>query len=205
MASGPAIPSFADEQDRPLSDVQRASNLLGSTFSTAASAGAENLLTKALLRLETGDRQAAEPFVERTLRLPYDEHEKMEPGIWSAHMFLYISISDDLEASETGDSSWLDRAQTLIDVSPPVAAAEVRSCLRSLLDGTNNLSASETRRVKAMTRGLSFDADPLIGVPNEPGPRKAGVMEVLDAIIHHRRQLDQAGVEGLAGKDARTV
>jgi hypothetical protein len=52
-----------------------------------------------------------------------------------------------------------------------------------------DLSPTETRRLKALTRGVPFDADPFPDVPNEPDLRTAAIMDVLLAVLHHEQLL----------------
>jgi hypothetical protein len=141
-------------------------------------------LAKAQIRLQRGDPDAARPYVERALKLPFDTHEEAIPAVWSAHMQLFIAISDDLEECEDGDHSWLHRAELLIERSSPVAATEVRHCLRDLMDGALPLSAKELKKLTQLTVGIPFDADPLPGV-GEGTPQVDAIIEVLRAILDH--------------------
>jgi hypothetical protein len=174
-----------DDEDRPLDVVQFSSNKLNQHLSAASSAAADNLLTKARRRLQEGQEQQAEAFIQRALRLAYDEHEEQQPALWSAHMALFMTISDDLEASDPADQSWLDRAVALIGAFGPAADAEIRSCLRTFLSDMYTLSPTETRRLKALTAGVPFDADPFAGLPADEGSHTRAIAEVLRAVTRH--------------------
>ena len=188
------IPSFlGDELDRPLGAARLASNHANREISVATSQAADNLLAKAVRRLERGEDQEARAFVDRALGLPYDDYEGWSPAAWSAHMMLFLSISDDLGSCPAGDPSWLDRAEVVLDAATPAAATELRACLRAILDA-DTLTAAETRRLKALTRGVPLDADPLTGVPDAPEARAAAVLGVLAAVLHHRRTAAVAGI-----------
>ncbi len=58
------------DDEPPFSKFQRSSNRLDSGFSTASSAAADNLLAKAIRRIEAGEPDRARFFVERAVRLP---------------------------------------------------------------------------------------------------------------------------------------
>ncbi len=74
---------------------QTTSNRLDQSFSAASMEAADNLLGKALRRLEEGNQERAQAFIQRALSLPYDEHEELHPASWSAYMALFMPLSDD--------------------------------------------------------------------------------------------------------------
>jgi hypothetical protein len=180
---------MAGAEARPLDDAQRVSNHVNSAFSSASMAAADNLLDKAVRRLEAGADDKARVLVERAVRLPFDEYEEMQPAVWSAHMMLFTSISDDLEDSEPGDQGWLDRAEALIGPGAPVTEAEVRNCLRSFLGDIFQLSPAERTRLKALTRGIPFDQDPLAGVPTDEQSQVSAILELLQTFLRHEASL----------------
>jgi hypothetical protein len=170
--------------DGPLGGARRASGAVRQELSFATSEAATNLLTKAMRRAADGDEPRARTLVERALALPFDEHEGMDPALWSAHLLLADAISDDLESSPVDDLGWLDRAEALCDIGP-TAAAEVRTCLRILHHDGYEVSAPEARRIATITRGVSWRTEPFEGVGGEPGVRDAAVLEVLAAVARH--------------------
>jgi len=175
-----------DPFNRPLGEAQRTSNRTESEFSSASAMAADNLLTKAERRLQAGEDEQAAAFVQRALRLPFDKYEEVQPAPWSAHMALFMAISDDLEDSDEGDQRWLDRAETLLSSSGPAAESEIRSVLRSLVSDAYSLSPTETRRLKALTAGIPLNADPLAGTPDDEQSRTEAIIEVLRALLEHR-------------------
>jgi hypothetical protein len=176
---------FDDGPPRPLDDLARASNHLESDRSTALSAAANNLLAKALRRLEAGEEERARTLVERALSLPDDDREGMVPALMAGTMLLFMAISDDLESSPADDGAWLDRAETLMDRRPG-EASEIRSHLRALLSDLYELTPSEGRRLKALTRGIPLDVAPLADVPADTASRTTAIVGILEAVIEHR-------------------
>jgi hypothetical protein len=184
--------AYLDQFDSdPLASVRRASGRLNQATSTAMGQAADNLLDKALARLERADPGAARPYVERALKLPFDDFEEAIPAVWAAHMRLFTAISDDLEGCEEGDHGWLRRAEILIERSSPVAATEVRNCLRSLRVGLVSLSSSETKKLKQLTSGIPLDAEPLADI-GEGTARVDAIIEVLRAVLDHEAMLEEA-------------
>lgn len=68
-----------------------------SELSQAARDAAENLLNKAIYRLETDDPDAAERFILRAAAIPFDEHEQIWPGPMMADQMLFGMLSDFVE------------------------------------------------------------------------------------------------------------
>lgn len=175
------------EYEAPLGSVRLASNAIDMELGLATSRAADNLLTKAIRRLADGDHDGARGFVERALKLPRDDHDDIDPAPWAAHMTLFNALVDDVEGSPEGDDAWLGRAEQVLREAAPVAAAEVRAVLRTMLASMAELTPAETRRLRALTPGVPEDAEPLDGVPDEPEARIAAILEVLAATLHHRR------------------
>ena len=75
--------------DRGLGDIQVRSNLAVSTqsFTTARAAG--NLLAKARRDLVTGPEERAAFYIDRALRLPYNETAEAPTAAFEAHMILF--------------------------------------------------------------------------------------------------------------------
>jgi hypothetical protein len=101
---------FAARADQPFGDAELVSGRTLSAFSRAGLTAADNLLAKADRALAAGDLQRARRFVDRAATLPYDEHEQTAPAAYAASMLLFTAVTDTLERSPEGDSSWLDAA-----------------------------------------------------------------------------------------------
>jgi hypothetical protein len=186
---------FDDGPPRPLDDLARASNLLESDRSMALSAAADNLMAKALQRLEAGEVERARALVDRALSLPDDDREGMVPALLAGTMLLFTAISDDLESAPGDDEAWLDRAETLIGRRPR-EASEIRSHLRALLNDAYELTPSEGRRLRALTRGVPLDVAPLAEVPADIAARATAIVGILEAVIEHRRLVEGSADAG---------
>ncbi|HEX2810266.1 MAG TPA: hypothetical protein VHN80_29215, partial [Kineosporiaceae bacterium] len=96
--------------DRPLGDITLKSNLTARRFEHVAYRAADNLLNKARRAIQSGDRERVRGYVERATQLPFDDHEQRQPGVHSAHMLLFSTVTDALATCVSSDSSWLDGA-----------------------------------------------------------------------------------------------
>jgi hypothetical protein len=68
------------ERDRPLGALRTPSNRIMAGVSHGLQIAADNLLTKALKAMMIGDPAKAQGYVERAVRLPFDEHEQNDPA-----------------------------------------------------------------------------------------------------------------------------
>lgn len=68
-----------------------------SELSRAARDAAENLLNKAIDRLELNDVERAERFISRAAAIPFDEHERIWPGPMMADQMLHGLLCDFVE------------------------------------------------------------------------------------------------------------
>jgi hypothetical protein len=137
-------------QRNEFGELARQSGRLLNELSHAQIAGAQNLLTKALRALASGDAKRAEQLIERAAQASYDTREAGSPGVRAATVLLYSLISDQFEASEADDMTWLDVA---IDVHPrldPTGRAQVASVVHGfvLQEAFFDVSAVEKRRIQ---------------------------------------------------------
>jgi hypothetical protein len=123
--------------------------------------GAQNLLTKAVRALASGDTQRAEQLVQRAAQMPYDAREAGSPGVHGASMLVYLRISDQFEASAADDPSWLDAPLHVHPDLDPVGQAEVASVVHGLvLQGTLfAVSPAEKRLIQKAFGGAPLNAD----------------------------------------------
>lgn len=117
---------------------------------------AANLLNKAM-RVLADDRPRAVGYVERAVRLPFDQVEQAAPAALEAHLALFVLITDTLENSEEGDTRWLDAAITVLDEADEPGRCELRDVLEAV-DHDYNVSKVE----REWLRGA------LIGIPDRP-------------------------------------
>src|SRR5437870_3944272 len=75
--------------DRGLGDLQVRSNLAVNAESLATARAAENLLAKARRDLALGRDERAASFIDRALRLPFNEMTEAPAAASEAHMMLF--------------------------------------------------------------------------------------------------------------------
>ncbi|MEP6650384.1 MAG: hypothetical protein ABJA74_10820 [Lapillicoccus sp.] len=93
--------------------------------------GADNLLVKALRRLADGDDASAMRLIERSCRLPYDQHEDASPAALAARMLLFDTITDEAEGADD-DPGWLEPALALLEHIGGQEQVELRACLSAI-------------------------------------------------------------------------
>lgn len=138
--------------DRGLGDVQVRTNLAVATQSFTTARAARNLLAKARRDLVTGLEERAASYIDRALRLPYNETAEAPTAAFEAHMILYTSVSDALENSGEGDATWLDAAEATLPQCGENAREDLLQTLRAL-DHDYRLAPSERRRIRAIAPG----------------------------------------------------
>ena len=120
---------FAARADQPFGDAELVSGTTLAPFSRAGLTAADNLLAKADRALAAGDLQRARHFVDRAAALAYDEHEQTAPAAYAASMLLFTAVTDTLERSPEGDSSWLDAAVEALSSNDGWGQSEMRHTL----------------------------------------------------------------------------
>jgi hypothetical protein len=98
---------LSERPNGPFGDVESVSGRTLQPFSFAGQRAAENLLIKARRALDNNDVDRARAFVDRAVRLPFDEHEGAAPAALAVHMDLFCVVTDALEQAEADDSRWL--------------------------------------------------------------------------------------------------
>ena len=106
---------WLDRATRGLGDVDRVSDGVRQRFSIAGQLAADNLLTKALRAIEAGDQARASGYIQRAVGLPFDEHEQAYPAPVSAHMALFMVVTDTMDQCLESDTTWLDAALDVLD------------------------------------------------------------------------------------------
>ena len=148
-------------QPTALLELTRQSGRLLNELSNAHIAGAQNLLTKAIRALAAEDDQRAEQLIRRAAQMPYDTREAGSPGVRAATLVVYGLISDQFEASDPDDMTWLDVA---IEVHPgldPTGQAEVASVVHGfVLQGAFfDVSTVEKRRIREAFGDAPLEAE----------------------------------------------
>lgn len=116
-----------------------------SELSLAARDAAENLLNKAIDRLELGDVERAERFISRAAAIPFDEHERIWPGPMMADQMLHGLLCDFVE-------DWAD-AQAYPEVYESVQW--LHEHLAGIVD---DLDAREGAALRDMVETMAGDA-----------------------------------------------
>lgn len=123
--------------------------------------GATNLLLRAMTHLAGGDEAKAEPFIRRVAAMPGTTGSRYDPGAHAATMLVYNEVSDELEESDAGDTTWWDVALDVLAEVDGYGKAELASALhgfvlqRDLLD----LSRAETTRMTQAAGDAPLEAD----------------------------------------------
>jgi len=139
---------LAERSDRPFGDFESLSGRTLQPFSIAGQQSAANLLDKARRALDSGDLAGARGFVDRAVRLPYDQHEKAAPAAIAAHMELFYLVTDALEQAELDDSRWLDAAVDVMASADDAARFDMRDVLAAI-DQDYSLSSRERSRFRS--------------------------------------------------------
>lgn len=116
-----------------------------SELSQAARDAAENLLNKAIDKLEIGDVEGAERFLSRAAAIPFDEHEKIWPGPMMADQMLHGLLCDFVE-------DWAD-AQAY-----PEDYESVEWLHEYIADIVDDLDAREGAALRDMVETMAADA-----------------------------------------------
>lgn len=148
-------------QRNEFGELARQSGRLLNELSHAQIAGAENLLTKAIRALDSEDDQRAEQLIRRAAQMPYDTREAGSPGVLAATLFVYGLISDQFEASDPDDMTWLDVALEVHPGLDPTGRAEVASVVHGfVLQGAFfDVSAVEKRRIREAFGDAPLEAE----------------------------------------------
>ncbi len=148
---GPLLSEFdpAHGKRGEFGELARQSGRMLNAQSLAQIDGAENLLNKAIRALAAGEAERVEHLIQRAAQLPYDEHEEGSPGVRAASMLVYRHLSDQLEASEYDDTTWLDVVLEVHTGLDPLGQAEVASVVHGfvLQQAFFAVSSAEKQRI----------------------------------------------------------
>lgn len=122
-------------------------------ISMAAHDAAGNLLDKAVRAFDSGDAERARHFVDRACRIAFDRHEETHPAAWVAHMGLFDLVTDELEASESGDRRWLDAAVAATAEADERGRGEMRDILLAI-DAEYELDRGERSALRTAVTDL---------------------------------------------------
>jgi hypothetical protein len=135
--------------DRGLGDIQLRSNLDVSARSLTTARAAKNLLAKARRDLATGQVERAGSYIDRALRLPYNESAEAPTAASEAHMILFTIVSEALEDGDEGDCTWLDAAEATLPLCGEHAREDLLQTLRTI-DHDYRVTPPERRRIRAI-------------------------------------------------------
>jgi hypothetical protein len=117
-------------------------------FSFAGKEAARNLLLKVRRALDNEDLDRAGGYVDRAVRLQFDEHEGAAPAALEVHMGLFCAVTDAAEQAAEDDERWLDGALHVLAHAEEPAACDLRDVLIAI-DQDYTLSAHERRRIRS--------------------------------------------------------
>ena len=142
--------------------------------------GAGNLLKGAIRALTTGDAQRAEQLILRAAQMPYDDREEGSPGVRAASMLVYRLITDQLEASEEDDMTWLDVVLAMHPGLDPTGRADVASVVHGfvLQPALFAVSPAEKRRIHQAFSGAPLEAE-LGDSPNSTVEQRQDIIKSL--------------------------
>ena len=104
------------QSSRAFGDVASVSGRTLQPISIGLMTAADNLLAKAL-REWRSDRARAMRYVDRAVKLPFDDHEQHVPVLAAAGMILYEQLVDEVEAGD--DEAWLHAAVAILEKDGP--------------------------------------------------------------------------------------
>jgi hypothetical protein len=182
---------FDERADRPFGDVESMSGRTLQGFSIAGQQAAANLLAKARRALDEHDPDRARAFVDRAVRLPYDEHEQAAPVAIAAHMELFCLVTDTLEQSAIGDSRWLDAAIAVLTSVDEPALCDMRDVLAAI-DQDYSLTSPERARIHSAITTVPARAE-LRDLPVHSTELSAHVLSILAACGGYRTAFLEAG------------
>jgi hypothetical protein len=182
---------FTERADRPFGDVESISGRTLQPFSIAGQQAAANLLAKARQALNEHHPDRARAFVDRAVRLPYDEHEQAAPVAIAAHMELFCLLIDTMEQSAIGDSRWLDAAIAVLANADQAARCEMRDVLAAI-DQDYSLTSPERARIHSAIRSVPARPE-LRDLTLNSTELSAHVLSILAACGSYRTALLQQG------------
>ena len=104
------------QSSRAFGDLASVSERTLQPISIGLMTAADNLLAKAL-RDWRSDRARAMRYVDRAVKLPFDDHEQHVPVLAAAGMILYEQLVDEVEAGD--DDAWLHDAVAILEKDGP--------------------------------------------------------------------------------------
>jgi hypothetical protein len=142
--------------------------------------GAGNLLKKAIRALSTGDAQRAEQLILRAAQMPYDDREEGAPGVRAASMLVYLLITDQFEASEEDDMTWLDVVLAVHRGLDPTGRADVASVVHGfvLQPAFFAVSLAEKRRIRRAFGDAPLEPE-LGDSPSSTGEQRQDIIKSL--------------------------
>lgn len=144
--------------DRGLGDLQVRSNLECSAQSRATAQAAENLLAKARRDLAAGKAERAGSYIDRALRLPFDEMNEAPAASSTAHMMLFSGIAEAVEDSIEDDHAWLGAAEATLRQCGEHAREDLLEILQ-VLDQDYSLAPVESRWIRSLAMGEHADEE----------------------------------------------
>jgi hypothetical protein len=178
-------PSASEAIRAEFAELARQSGRLLNERSHSQIIGAENLLTKAVRALDSGDAERAVRLIQRAAQIPYDPREEGSPGVRGASMLVYTLITDRFEASADDDMTWLDVVLNVHSGLNPVGQAEVASVVHGfvLQERLFSVSPAEKRRIQHAFGGAPLEADLGDGPDTTPEQREAIIRSLVMATL----------------------
>ena len=154
---------------------------------------ASNLVEKARRALEP-DPARARRFIERAVRVPFDDHEEVYPGVVAAHFSLYMALSDAVDELEVHDRRWVAAALEVYRSTNEVGREELADALAVLVaEGVG------TARMRQEIRTAIGDRQPREMAYDDPPVGHAAQCAYIEAVLRTRVEFESALAVLLAG------
>jgi hypothetical protein len=152
-------PAFAKRDE--FRELTRESGRMRNEAFRTQQTGAENLLTKAMVSLESGDTDRAEKLIGRVAAMPYDEREEESPGVAAALMLVYNLVAQEFEDAQMGDTRWLEAALEIHAAADGAGKSHLASTINGfvLQDGIYTLNRDAKRRIREVVGDAPLEAD----------------------------------------------
>lgn len=174
------------EDDEPWADFLRRTKSL-ETFGARsqpprpnpATLACENLIEKAVRSWEA-DRPKAMKYIHRAAQYPYDPTELSFPGLWAAHMALFMDVTDAAEQSDIDDKEWLVIAVELLEQTDTSGRIHLANVLVTI-EQDYHVSAREHATIAAALAHVDTSTNPQD--PDDPATPPQALRETIQSIV----------------------
>lgn len=154
--------------------------------------GATNLVERARTVLD--DPSRARCLIEHAVDLPFDERERIYPGVLAAHHNLYESLSEAIALLDEDDGRWVTAALRVYRSTNETGRDELADVLMVLFgEGAGN------PRLSREVRAVIGDLQPRHAVYDDPPIGRANQIAYVESLLRTEIEFDDAFNDLLAG------